>query len=295
MHKDPSHFSWDMLLSGYETPVKIRDTLQGENALAHTHDFIEIVMVHHGKGTHISFPEDDTAVSNTIIKGDVFVLLPGEKHAYADCRRFGVYNICVRKDFFTTLDDELKTLQNFNKFFIPAYHASVNQLHLLPETFYLAHKKIRTLVQAVHSDSPCRTLAIRLALTDFIFTVFGKDSMSYENSASGIAPELFQSIILLEEHPERRFDLPAVAKQAGMSTSGYSHKFKQVTGVSPGDYCLFLKLDKARKLLENKALPLTDVALQCGFSDSNYLIRAFKKRFGMPPGKFRNKIRVIDA
>ena len=42
MYKDPSHFSWDMLLSGNETPVKIRDTLQGENALAHTHDYIDL-------------------------------------------------------------------------------------------------------------------------------------------------------------------------------------------------------------------------------------------------------------
>ena len=88
MYKDPPHFSWDMLLSGDETPIKIRDTIQGENALAHTHDFIEIVMVHHGKGTHICFPPDGKAVSNTIIKGDVFVILPGEKHAYANCRRF---------------------------------------------------------------------------------------------------------------------------------------------------------------------------------------------------------------
>lgn len=295
MYRDPPHFSWDMLLSGDETPIKIRDTIQGENALAHTHDFIEIVMVHHGRGTHICFSPDGKSVSNTIIKGDVFVILPGEKHAYANCRRFGVYNICVRADFFETLDKELKTLHHFGKFFIPTQRAFANQLHLLPETCYLAQKKIRTLVMAVHSDSPSRTLALRLALTDFIFTVFGEDSLSYENSTTAIVPELFQSIIQLEEHPEKKFDLQSVARQAGMSISGYSHKFKQVTGVSPGDYCLFLKLDKARKLLENKALALTDVALQCGFADSNYLIRAFKKRFGIPPGKFRSKIHIIET
>lgn len=294
MYKDPPHFSWDMLSSADDAPVKLRDTIQGENALAHSHDFIEIAMVHHGKGTHINYFPNGKVIVNTIIKGDVFVIMPGEKHGYANCRGFGVYNICIRQDFFRSLDMELCNLKHFSSFFISRAADSAKQLHLLPEAFFAASAKLRRLSQACRITDCSRNLAIRLVLTDYIYSVFGGESLSWELDGSIINQALFQSIIQLEANPEKHFDLNAVSRQAGMSSSSYSHKFKQATGVSPGDYCLFLKLDKARKLLENKHLPLGEVALLCGFTDSNYMIRAFKKRFGITPGKYRGNCHRID-
>lgn len=274
-------------------PVKIRDTYQDESAEAHTHDYIEIAMVHNGRGTHLNHFADGRVISNTIIKGDIFVILPGEVHSYANCRGYRVYNLCIATDFFDRLDKDLCNLKHYHDFFSPDRPQKVNQLHLLPEAFKDAEEKLRRLSMAIRSNMPSNILAIKIALSDYLFTVFDSDSRSWHTPEKDLNSRLFQSIIQLEAAPEKKFDLRSVAKKAGMSSSGYAHKFKEITGVSPGDYCLFLKLDKVRQLLEDKPLSLTEIALICGFTDSNYMIRAFKKRFGITPGAYRSSCRQI--
>ncbi|MBR7120794.1 MAG: helix-turn-helix transcriptional regulator [Lentisphaeria bacterium] len=276
-------------------PVKIRDTYQDESAEAHTHNYIEIAMVHNGRGTHLNHFPDGRIISNTIIKGDIFVVLPGEIHSYANCRGYRVYNLCVDVDFFASLDQELCRLKHYKRFFAPQRLPEVNQLHLLPGAFGEAEEKLRRLAVASRSNSPSSILAMKLALTDYLFTVFDSDSRNWYPPEKDLNSRLFQSIIQLEANPEKKFDLKSVARKAGMSSSGYAHKFKQLTGVPPGDYCLFLKLDKVRQLLEDRQMSLTEVALACGFTDSNYMIRAFKKRFGITPGTYRNNFRQITG
>ncbi len=274
-------------------PVKIRDTYQDESAEAHTHNYIEIAMVHNGRGTHLNHFPDGRIVSNTIIKGDIFVILPGEIHSYANCRGYRVYNLCVTTDFFESLDEELCNLKYYRNFFSSDRPQAVNQLHLLPGAFKEAEEKLRRLASAIRLNSPSSILAVKLALTDYLFTVFDSESRNWDTPENDLNSRLFQSIIQLEATPEKKFDLKSVARKAGMSSSGYSHKFKQITGVSPGDYCLFLKLDKVRQLLENQQLSLTEIAIACGFTDSNYMIRSFKKRFGTTPGAYRSNYRQI--
>ncbi|MBQ9786662.1 MAG: helix-turn-helix transcriptional regulator [Lentisphaeria bacterium] len=284
----------DNLRPREQFPVRIRDTYQAESAEPHSHDYIEVALVHNGRGTHRNHLPDGKVIANTIIKGDIFVMLPGDVHSYANCRGYQVYNLCIGVDFFNSLDPELQKLKFYRQFFLPERQAEMNQLHLLPARFSTAEEKLRRLSMAMRSDSASCLLAVRLALTDFLYTVFDSGPGSSQQLDSGMNYRLSQSIIQMEANPEKKFDLKTIARQAGMSSSGFSHKFKQATGVAPGDYCLFLKLDKVRKLLENKALSLTEVALACGFSDSNYMIRSFKKRFGITPGNYRANILQIS-
>lgn len=286
---------FDRLTPKDNFPVMVRDTYQGEFAAAHSHDYIEVALVHNGRGTHLNhFPSDGRKVENTIIKGDLFVILPGEVHSYANCRAYQVYNLCIMVDFFRELYPELVNLKYYRQFFSPDRPREVNQLHLLPSRFNAAEEKLRRLAMALRSTSPSALLAVKLALTDFLFTVFDDDSGNWKLQENDFNYRLSQSIIQMEANPEKKFDLKTFARQAGMSCSGFSHQFKKVVGVPPGDYCLFLKLDKVRKLLENKSLSMSEVAFACGFSDSNYMIRAFKKRFGITPGNFRANLLHID-
>lgn len=275
-------------------PVMVRDTYQDEFAAAHSHDYIEVALVHNGKGTHLNHFPDGRVIANTIIKGDLFVILPGEIHSYANCRAYQVYNLCIGVEFFHTLYPELVSLKHYKRFFSGNRPAEVNQLHLLPSRFSSAEDKLRRLATALRSTAPSALLAVKLALTDFLFTVFDDDSGNWKLQENDLNYRLSQSIIQMEANPEKKFDLKTFARKAGMSASGFSHQFKNVIGVPPGDYCLFLKLDKVRKLLENKSLSMTEVAISCGFTDSNYMIRAFKKRFGITPGNYRAGLLQID-
>ena len=48
-----------------------------------------------------------------------------------------------------------------------------------------------------------------------------------------------------------------------------------------------IRIRRASALLRESTLPITEIALRCGFGDSNYFSRAFRKASGMTPSQFR--------
>ena len=61
-------------------------------------------------------------------------------------------------------------------------------------------------------------------------------------------------------------------------------------GISPYQYVLQQCIEKAKSLLQNQALTVTEIALECGFTDSSYLARQFRKTMGMSPRDYRRQI-----
>ena len=78
-----------------------------------------------------------------------------------------------------------------------------------------------------------------------------------------------------------------LAKECCLSTGHFSHLFKDVVGVSPHSYMIFLRMEKARDLLLNTRIPICEVGEAVGCPDQNYFSRLFKKHTGMSPSEFR--------
>jgi two-component system response regulator YesN len=53
-------------------------------------------------------------------------------------------------------------------------------------------------------------------------------------------------------------------------------------------------MEKAELLLNNSGAYIQDIAEQCGFLDTNYFVRLFKRHFGISPGDFRKKNSVVN-
>ena len=77
------------------------------------------------------------------------------------------------------------------------------------------------------------------------------------------------------------------AKMSNLSVSRFSHLFKEVMGVSPKQYILNAKLEKACSIIENTNIPISEVALNVGFYDANYFSRVMKKYKGYTPKHFK--------
>ena len=80
------------------------------------------------------------------------------------------------------------------------------------------------------------------------------------------------------------------ASQCNLSESRFSHIFKIQTGVTPQEYIMSLRINKAKTLLSETALPISTISDMLGFNTHNYFIRVFKKHTGLSPFKFRNSI-----
>lgn len=97
------------------------------------------------------------------------------------------------------------------------------------------------------------------------------------------------------EHLHDRIGEPVTLNElaaiAGVSTSHFAHAFRAATGEPPHRFHLRLRLDRAKALLTQDALPLVDIALICGFPSQSHFTTVFRRATGMTPGQWRAQSR----
>lgn len=72
-----------------------------------------------------------------------------------------------------------------------------------------------------------------------------------------------------------------------VSRSSASQKFKDFTGSSILDYIMNLRSKESVQMLQDKVLPVQDIAFQCGFTDATYFSNWFRKKHGTSPNAVR--------
>ncbi|RZL18805.1 MAG: AraC family transcriptional regulator [Pedobacter sp.] len=92
---------------------------------------------------------------------------------------------------------------------------------------------------------------------------------------------------LLQESIDSPVNLEEMVNELPMGYSSFRKAFKKLVGISPNQYHLDLRLDKAKDLLNSTNLTINEVAYKTGFSSIFYFSRLFKKRNGVPPKYFR--------
>jgi AraC family transcriptional regulator len=111
----------------------------------------------------------------------------------------------------------------------------------------------------------------------------------------GMAPhKLRKAISLIDHHlaeeEEGRVALRVVAKEVGMSYFHFSRAFKQSMGMSPTNYIAERRIERAKKLLQETELPISEIALRAGFSSQSHFTTSFRRVAGATPKAFRATI-----
>ncbi len=91
----------------------------------------------------------------------------------------------------------------------------------------------------------------------------------------------------VSEHYAQPIRTADVAAAAGLSQNYLTRKFREAAGIGVREYLVFTRLRHAALELVSTADSITDIALRCGFSDSNYFKDVFKKRYGVTPRAYR--------
>ena len=85
----------------------------------------------------------------------------------------------------------------------------------------------------------------------------------------------------------RDLRLDDLAGVAGISTFHFAREFKKMTGASPHQYLMKLRIQRAQSLLKESNLPLIEVGLQSGFSHQSHFTRLFRRFTGTTPQSYR--------
>jgi transcriptional regulator GlxA family with amidase domain len=78
-----------------------------------------------------------------------------------------------------------------------------------------------------------------------------------------------------------------LAKKMHLSVSQLYRKIKLLTNKSTANYLRSIRLEIAKKMLEDTTLTISQIAFKTGFTDPSYFIRSYSKEFGITPGKAR--------
>lgn len=89
------------------------------------------------------------------------------------------------------------------------------------------------------------------------------------------------------ENSDKNIGLNDVAEKFGMSSSYFSKKFKAITGFGFKEYLIGVRIKAASNLLLTTDKSITEIAISCGFNDSNYFGDAFRRIKGVSPNKYR--------
>lgn len=108
---------------------------------------------------------------------------------------------------------------------------------------------------------------------------------NYDNDPVGklIAKAKF----ILQESFENKVDMEEIARQLPMGYSAFRKSFKKITGQSPNQYHINLRLNRAKDLLLNTNLNVSEVSDQTGFESVYHFSKLFKKKNGVSPNTFR--------
>ena len=101
--------------------------------------------------------------------------------------------------------------------------------------------------------------------------------------SAGENRRISKAIETLRENLDRPLRIENIAREVGMSVSGFHHHFKSVTAMSPLQFQKQIRLQEARRLMLSEDVDAATAGFRVGYGDPSYFSRDYKKQFGEPP------------
>lgn len=115
--------------------------------------------------------------------------------------------------------------------------------------------------------------------------------LSHLITTEGDASRVSTAVQKLREKIDQPLKVENLARELGMSVSGFHHHFKAVTAMSPLQYQKQIRLQEARRLMLGEGMDVASASFRVGYEDPSYFSRDYKKLFGAPPQRDIAKLR----
>ena len=268
MFCDSSHLPLVVQMYGYLVTSK-----------PHRHcDFSELAVVL--EGTAVSCVPDHEV---TLQAGDVLLLGTGTLHYLTQLRSLRNYNVLFDHRLMDTLSGigRFRCLQVNEGESSPLMHLSDSDL-----------SAVVMLLEKMRHEQLARSPGWELAVVGGFCQLFSHisrharlDSDVHGSSGSGF--RLGRVLRFMEENAVKPLTLENLSRYAQMSESSFRHQFRAATGLAPIEYLIRLRCRRAMLDMFSSDHSISEIALESGFTDSNYFARKFREVTGRSPREFR--------
>ena len=257
--------------------------------IEHHHDFIEIVFITKGKGIQV--------ISNNeyeVSEGDIFILQGFQNHYFKDAGKAEIINVMfdpVRNP--GLISEEIKMIDGYSALFIlePRYRNRThfkNMLHLSSIDLAKSDYILNSMLNEIQQKDSGYELFLKNKLEEVILFLSRKYSQISIPKAKSLV-RIGKAIAFIENNYHNDIYIQQLAEMSFMSVRNFQRIFKDSIGLSPNDYLLDLRIQYASKLLTETDSAIYDVSVQVGIPDWFYFSKAFKRKFGVSPLKYRNQ------
>lgn len=153
-------------------------------------------------------------------------------------------------------------------------------------SFNLKSPVLKLLMYQLYRETKNQDNASELIITQLLLNIFGQLS-GHETQTEKKPGWVKQIDEILREQGTEKLSLTALSATLQIHPMHLSRDFKKYFHCNLGEYIRKLKVEKSLEIL-NDYKSLTEVALECGFSDQSHFIRCFKENIGITPLKYRN-------
>jgi AraC-like DNA-binding protein/mannose-6-phosphate isomerase-like protein (cupin superfamily) len=252
----------------------------------HAHDFNELAIVTAGTAMHwlngSEFP---------VVAGDVFLLQGQQDHYFHKRDRLEMVNVMYDPQQIELPESRLLKMPGYCALFLlePVFrkqHRFSSRLHLERLALSRAERIALEMVEEVESRIDGYESALLGKLIDLMVFL----SRSYQKSESTNSAALLRVghvISSMEQDCAHDWKLEDFIEMSRLSRSHFIRTFAKATRLSPIEYLIQLRLQRAMELLRHSQLTVSQIAFEVGFNDSNYFARQFKQRKGASPLAYR--------
>jgi AraC-like DNA-binding protein len=174
----------------------------------------------------------------------------------------------------------------------PPGHADVRAIDVSPLDVNLLDAFVR-LVRLLDSPAEARVL-LPLITREIIYRLLvGEQGGRLRHLAilGGYTSHITRAVERLRQDFDQPLRIEDIARELGMSVSGFHHHFKAVTAMSPLQFQKQLRLQEARRLMLGEDLDAASAAYRVGYHDASHFNREYKSFFGVPPMRDVQRLR----
>ena len=132
---------------------------------------------------------------------------------------------------------------------------------------------------------------VTMAVGIHVAKTYGGMKLAARPLRGGLAPwQIKRAEEKLAANLEGNVSLADLAAHCGVSVGHFARAFRRSIGLSPHQWLLRRRIDEAKRLMRNRTLSLSEVALACGFVDQSHFTRVFTRIIGDSPGTWRRSL-----
>ncbi|MHC4884224.1 MAG: arabinose operon transcriptional regulator AraC [Planctomycetota bacterium] len=215
----------------------------------------------------------------SVAPGDLLLFPPGVPHSY-------------------TFDEEAGEWEHLWVYFTPppaleplltwpeAGNGALKLTTADPSRWNYLVARLETLIEVANRYAPHRERLVHTILEEILLWC---SEYNPDSDEGRMDERILKAIDFMTGNMGRPVVIEELATLSSLSSSRFSHLFKEETGLSPLQYMEEFRLQRASKLLAMTTKPVTQIGIEVGFHSVYYFSRRFKRSFGLSPRAFRER------